>query len=172
MHFRSRTPVSFSVPFQKLFKSKVLKKVGKEIAGMSVEKVEEERVGSFSFRGHIWSHQTLHWELNRRRGKKRAVDGMQPFGWPCGRRREEGRRQVDIWPLCYCEFQILWLSPTLNLLELLIWGFLRQFAHSRWRRFELTSPWPSFLSTLTLNTQTHTHTDTHTHTQEGCRIPC
>lgn len=42
---------------------------------------------------------------------------MQPFGWPCGRRREEGRRQVDIWPVCYCEFQILWLSLTLNLLE-------------------------------------------------------
>lgn len=42
---------------------------------------------------------------------------MQPFGWPCGRLREEGRRQVDIWPVCYCEFQILWLSLTLNLLE-------------------------------------------------------
>lgn len=50
-------------------------------------------------------------------GKKRAVDGMQPFGWPCGQLREEGRRQVDIWPVCYCEFQILWLSLTLNLLE-------------------------------------------------------
>lgn len=27
--------------------------------------------------------------------------------WPL---REEGRRQVDIWPVCYCEFQICWLS--------------------------------------------------------------
>lgn len=42
---------------------------------------------------------------------------MQPFVWPCGRLWEEGRRQVDIWLLCYCEFQILWLSPTLNLVE-------------------------------------------------------
>lgn len=27
--------------------------------------------------------------------------------WPLW---EEGRRQVDIWPVCYCEFQISWLS--------------------------------------------------------------
>ncbi len=30
--------------------------------------------------------------------------------WPL---REEGRRQVDIWPVCYCEFQICWLSGSI-----------------------------------------------------------
>ncbi len=30
--------------------------------------------------------------------------------WPLW---EEGRRQVDIWPVCYCEFQICWLSGSI-----------------------------------------------------------
>lgn len=56
-------------------------------------------------------------EEKKKRESERAFDGTQPFVWPHGRLREEGRRQVDIWAVCYCEFQILWLSPTLNLLE-------------------------------------------------------
>lgn len=63
--------------------------------------------------------------------KKRAIGGMQPFGWPCGCLGEEGRRQVDIWPVCYCEFQILWLSLTHNLLEFFNLG-IPETVHSQW----------------------------------------
>lgn len=91
--------------------------------------------------------------------KKTALDGMQPFAWPHSHVGEEGRRQVDIWPVCYCEFQILWLSLTLHLLKFLIWGFLRQLIHSHWRRFTLTSLWPSLLiPSKAADTYTHIHT--------------
>lgn len=67
---------------------------------------------------------------------------MQPFGWPCGRLWEEGRRQVDIWPVCYCEFQILWLSLTLNLLEFFNLGIPETVPSQRLTSFLTRSPFP------------------------------
>lgn len=94
-------------------------------------------------------------------GKKRAADGMQPFGWPCGRLREEGRRQVDIWPVCYCEFQILWLSLTLNLLEFFNLGIPETVPSQRLTSLLTRSPFsdPPLLTKRVLHTY-------------STRIPC
>lgn len=93
---------------------------------------------------------------------------MQPFSWPCGRLGEEGRRQVDIWPVCYCEFQILWLSPTLNLLEFFNLG-MAETVHS----LRLTSLLAHLCLTLFLKClNTHTHTCMHACTHTIWRIPC
>lgn len=93
--------------------------------------------------------------------KKRAVDGMQPFGWPCGRLREEGRRQVDIWPVCYCEFQILWLSLTLNLLEFFNLGIPETVPSQRLTSLLARSPFSD--PPLLTNRVLHTY---------STRIPC
>lgn len=98
-------------------------------------------------------------------GKKRAVDGMQPFGWPCGRLGEESRRQVDIWPVCYCEFQILWLSLTLNLLEFFNLG-IPERVHSQWLTSLLAHPFLTPLFT-DLSLCTHRHTNTRTKLQDS-----
>lgn len=86
---------------------------------------------------------------------------MQPFGWPCGRLREEGRRQVDIWPVCYCEFQILWLSLTLNLLEFFNLGIPETVPSQRLTSLLTRSPFsdPQLLTKRVLHTY-------------STRIPC
>lgn len=72
---------------------------------------------------------------------------MQPFRWPCGSPSEEGRRQVDIWPVCYCEFQILRLSRT-PLLEFFNLGFLSRFTQGAVAA--LHSPFPDLHAFFTV----------------------